>query len=159
MQIDAAGALDTLHGAEHRFDFAQLDAVSHVLDLEVLAGDIDHFAVFTQTNQVARAIDRLRPRGIQRVLHKAGGRALRIFEISQGYGGAADAELAGFARSGLAVILREEQNALIGERNADGQRLSDIKGPVHDVVGAVAGDFRRPIKIDNYHQRCQVLAP
>lgn len=72
-QIGAQRALHAGHGGHLHLDFAQLDAVAHVLDLEILAGDIDHFAALVDLHEVARAVDRLQIRVIERVLGEAGG--------------------------------------------------------------------------------------
>lgn len=78
--------------------------------------------------------------------------AFRILVIAQCDGRAADAELADFAvLHGLAAVRREQQNALVFERHADGQRLVFGEFAVHDVVRAVAGDFRRAVEVDILH--------
>ena len=65
-----------------------------MLDLEILSGDIDHFAALVDPHEVAGAIDRLDVGMVERVLGEAGGGALRVFVVAQRDGGAADAELA-----------------------------------------------------------------
>ncbi len=123
-QIGAQRALHAGDGGHLHLDFAQLDAVPHVLDLEILSGDIDHFAALVDPHEVAGAIDRLDIGAVERVLGEAGGGALRVFIVAQRDGGAADAQLADFAGlDGLAAVRREQQDALVFERHADGERL------------------------------------
>ena len=119
-----------------------------MLDLEVLAGDVDHLAAFREAHQVACAVDRLQAGGIERVLREGGGGALRVLVVAHGDGGAAHAQLADLPRRGGRVVLAQQQDALVGEGDADGQRLADLERAVHDVIGAVAGDLCRTVEVD-----------
>ena len=130
--------------------------MAHVLDLEILAGDVDQLALFGQAHQVARAVDGLHVGLVQRVLHERGAGALAVAEVAQRHSRAADAELAGAAGGDFVVLLVQQQDALVGERHADGQALARLERAVHDVIGAVAGDLRRAVEVDVHHVR-QIL--
>ena len=61
---EAAGPLHPGNGVHFPLDFFQLDAVAHVLDLEVFPAGEDQLALFIEPPQVAGAVDALRVVGI-----------------------------------------------------------------------------------------------
>ena len=157
MQVDAARAGYAVQSHHRVFNLAELNAVTHVLDLEILARDVDHLPVLRQANEIAGAVDRLHMGLVERILHEGGLRTLAVAEVAQRNGRTADTELADAAGRDLMVVFIQQQDALGGERHADGQHLADLILAVDDVIRAVAGDLRRAVEVDVHDVR-QILA-
>ena len=95
-------ALDTV---ERRFNFAQFDAVAHVLDLPVAAGKKIEIPVLALHGHITRAVENVAVIGAERVLDKGGIGLFCVGEISRRKSGAAHAQLARLAGGRLGQIV------------------------------------------------------
>ena len=133
---------DALHAVCGRLDVAQLDALSQVLDLVVLARDVHQVAVLVIARKVACAVHRLEPARVRGVLHERLRCAVVSTEVPHHEARPAYADLTGSPGTAhLAVVLVEEEDTLVGEGLASGNDLVVRIGAPNDVVGAVAGDL------------------
>ena len=81
-------AIDTV---ERRFNFAQFDAVAHVLNLPVAAGKKIEISVLALHGHIARAVENVAVIGAERVLDKGCIGLFRVGKISRRKPGAAHA--------------------------------------------------------------------
>ena len=136
-----------MHIDDH-FDFTQLDTVTHVLDLEVLAGQKYQFSPVIVLTQIAGAVDQLGVELVERILHKGLCRLFRVAIIAQGQTGAANADLALLTLRRNLIVLIQQDDLGIAERTADGHAFLQTEFPINLVIAADAGGFCRAIEVN-----------
>ena len=89
--VEADGVVQALDAVERHFNFAQLNAVAHVLDLPVAAGKKIEIPVLPLHGHIARAVENVAVIGAERVLDKGGIGLFCVGKISRRKSGAAHA--------------------------------------------------------------------
>ena len=153
----AAGAHDALAGVRAGFNFAELDAVTHVFYLMILARNEYQLATLVESAEVARAVDGFGVVRVERILRERRRGALGVVVVAKRERGAADADLARLARGSLGVILAQEHKAGVVKRCADGDGLCVAKLPVHLVVKRHSRRLRGAVEIYKPRSRAGIL--
>ena len=134
---DTAGPLHAVHTVNGPLDFFQLDAVAHVLDLEVLPAGKAQLALPVIPAQIAGAVHPLGECLGEGAADKSAFRLGRVVVIAQRQCRACNTDFALFALFGnQPVLIVQQEYLLVGEAAADGQaagprlcRAVDIGSP------------------------------
>ena len=141
------------------FDLTQVRAIAHVLDDIVLATLEHDQALVAETDDIARAIDKLRISLVQRILDEGSSRLLRIIVITHRQRRASNAELTLHTRRyNSTVVIVEDEDVRIATGIADGQGLRVGYLLINNIIGAVEGNLNRTIEVGEGHMG-QVAMP
>ena len=122
--------------------------MAHVLDLIVLPGEEHQLPPVIELSDIAGAVNQLRIRLVQGVLHKHLVGSLKVAVIPQGQAGAPQTDLSRLAGGGGTVLLRQEEKPRVGEGPADGQHLVVGKFPVHLVPAGHARSLGGAVEVN-----------
>ena len=123
--------------------------MAHVLDLEVFPRDEHQLAALVIAADIAGSVDQFRPSFLKRVDRKCFRGLFRIIHVAERQGCAADADLALFAAllRDLVILIVEKNDIRVVERASDRDRFAIFEVPIHSVVAAHAGSFRRTVQV------------
>ena len=146
--VDAGGIGHVVEGVDGDLDFAQLDAVAVVLDLEVLAGDEFQFAAAVVLDDVARAVDLILVQVVKGILHEGLAGLLLIIIVAECHARASHAQFARLVDVHESVLVVEDEHLHVLAGASDGNVLVVVEVAVHDIVGAIDGDLGGSVQVD-----------
>ncbi len=107
-----------------------------MLNLEILAGQIDNLAVIIVLHQITGSVYGFRHAEIQRILHESFPGLLGIVIVSHGKRSSPDTQLPYFIARYRLILVIQYQNIRIGHRNTDRKRLIVGKFTLHNIISA-----------------------